>query len=276
MTIPERLNALRQKMKEAGVTACLVPTDDFHGSEYVGDYFKCRQFLTGFTGSAGTALVTMDAAYLWTDGRYFLQAEEQLKDTGVTLMKIGEEGVPTILEYVRGSMKDGQVLGFDGRCMTAGRGVQLARALEKNGAAVKVSLDGKPLDLPGEIWADRPALPCEKVWELGISFAGKSRAQKLRELRGKMEEAECPFHIMTSIDDIAWLLNLRGNDIDCNPVFLSYLAVTPREVLLFAQEPAFGEEIRTALKEDGVQLRPYGEIYSRVRDIPGTGRNSGI
>ena len=268
MTIPERLNELRQKMQEAGISAYLVPTDDFHGSEYVGDYFKCRQFLTGFTGSAGTALVTMDGAYLWTDGRYFLQAGEQLKDTGVTLMKIGEEGVPTILEFVRDSLKEGQVLGFDGRCMTAGRGVQLARALEKSGALVKVSRDGAPLDLAGEIWKDRPALSCEPVWELDLSLAGKSRAQKLEDLREKLEEAACPFHIMTSIDDIAWLLNLRGNDIACNPVFLSYLAVTPDQVILFAQEAAFPEEIRATLEEDGVQLRPYGEIYSWVESIP--------
>ena len=235
MSVPERLAALRQKMEENGIDADLVPTDDFHGSEYVGDYFKCRMYLTGFTGSAGTALVTMDGARLWTDGRYFLQAQEELKDTTVSLMKAGEEGVPTIEQFVAEHLGEGDVLGFDGRCMTAGKGDRFERILKKNGAGVMVSKNGSPLDLAGEIWEDRPALSCEKVWSLDIGYSGKTRADKLKELRAAMEEKKCGYHILTSIDDIAWLLNLRGNDIACNPVFLSYLIVTPDNVLLFAQ-----------------------------------------
>ena len=268
MCVPKRLAALRQKMKENGINAYLVPTDDFHGSEYVGDYFKCRRFLTGFTGSAGTALVAMDGAWLWTDGRYFLQAQGELKDSTVTLMKAGEEGVPTIERFVQEHLKEGEVLGFDGRCMTAGKGDRFERILKKNGAGVMVSRNGSPLDLAGEIWEDRPALSCEKVWSLDISYAGKTRAEKLKELRAAMEEKKCGYHVLTSIDDIAWLLNLRGSDIACNPVFLSYLVVTPDNVLLFAQAEAFDEEILRALEADGVILKAYNDIYSYVKDIP--------
>ncbi len=268
MNVPERLAALRKKMEENGIDAYLVPTDDFHGSEYVGEYFTCRKFLTGFTGSAGTALVTKDGAYLWTDGRYFLQAEEQLKDSTVCLMKMEEEGVPTIESFLEDCLKAGDVLGFDGRCMTAGKGDRFARILRKNGASVRVSGDGKALDLVGEIWEDRPALSCEKVWSLGTEYAGKSRADKLAELRAAMREQLCEYHILTSIDDIAWLLNLRGHDIPYNPVFLSYLVVTPEQVLLFAQKEAFGEQIPESLEADGVTLKGYDEIYSYVRTIP--------
>ena len=268
MSVPERLEALRQKMEENGIDAYLVPTDDFHGSEYVGDYFKCRMFLTGFTGSAGTALVTMDGAWLWTDGRYFLQAQEELKDSTVSLMKAGEDGVPTIEQFVAERLGEGDVLGFDGRCMTAGKGDRFERILKKNGAGVMVSKNGSPLDLAGEIWKDRPALSCEKVWSLDIGYSGKTRADKLKELRASMEEKKCGYHILTSIDDIAWLLNLRGSDIACNPVFLSYLIVTPDNVLLFAQAEAFDEEIIRSLEDDGVFLKGYNDIYSYVNAIP--------
>ena len=268
MSVPERLEALRQKMEENGIDAYLVPTDDFHGSEYVGDYFKCRMFLTGFTGSAGTALVTMDGAWLWTDGRYFLQAQEELKDSTVSLMKAGEDGVPTIEQFVAEHLGEGDVLGFDGRCMTAGKGDRFERILKKNGAGVMVSKNGSPLDLAGEIWKDRPALSCEKVWSLDIGYSGKTRTDKLKELRASMEEKKCGYHILTSIDDIAWLLNLRGSDIACNPVFLSYLIVTPDNVLLFAQAEAFDEEIIRSLEDDGVFLKGYNDIYSYVNAIP--------
>ena len=159
MTVPERLTALRAEMKKHGIDAWLVPTDDFHSSEYVGNYFKCREFITGFTGSAGTALILKDSAYLWTDGRYFLQAADQLKDSGVTLMRMGDEGVPTTEEFIAAHLAKEQVLGFDGRCMTAGKGSRLAGIAKKNGASIS-----SDLDLVGAIWEDRPALSCRPVW----------------------------------------------------------------------------------------------------------------
>lgn len=276
MTVPERIGALRARMKQEGVDAFLVPTDDFHCSEYVGEHFKCRRYITGFTGSAGTALVTQNEAMLWTDGRYFLQAQDQLKGTGIALMKTGEEGVPTIEEYVRQHLGQGQVLGFDGRCITAGRGDRFARILKKKGASVAYDLD-----LVGDIWEERPAISCHPVWELGESWTGKSRAAKISGLREEMSKLGAAYHILTSLDDIAWLLNLRGDDVACNPVFLSYVAVTPDEVLLFAQKEEFsdaadpeavhgifGSRLLEALKKDGVVLRPYEDLYAFIRQIP--------
>lgn len=272
MTVPEKLNALRRCMQEEGIDAWLVPTDDFHGSEYVGDYFKCREWLTGFTGSAGTALVMQDGAWLWTDGRYFLQAGEQLTGSGVELMKIGAEGVPTIEEFLEQHLSEGNVLGYDGRCMTCAKGEALRKVLEKRKAVCRNYGKEGPLDLIDRIWKNRPGLSCAPVRELPVAYAGKSRTEKLKELREAMAKEDCAFHVAASLDDIAWLLNLRGSDILYSPVFLSYLEVTPEQVLLFAQEDAFSRELVSELADDGVELRPYGEAYAAVGRIPAGSR----
>ena len=272
MTVPGRLNALRKCMKQEGIDAYLVPTDDFHGSEYVGVYFKCREYLTGFTGSAGTALILADSAYLWTDGRYFLQAAEQLEGSGITLMKIGEEGVPEIDAFLAENLKDGQVIGFDGRCMTTKKANALFRKLYDTGISWKTDAEGGPLDLVGSIWNDRPPLSCAPVWELDEAYAGESRAQKLEKVREEMKKEECEYHILASLDDIAYLLNLRGGDILYNPVFLSYLEVTPEKVFLYAQKDAFGQDVLEALSRDGVCLRPYESIYSDASRLPADSR----
>ncbi len=280
MTVPERLGALRALMEKRGIDAYLVPTDDFHSSEYVGDHFKCREFITGFTGSAGTALVLKDGAFLWTDGRYFLQAQDQLKGSGVKLMKMGEEGVPTIEEFVASHLGEGQVLGFDGRCMTAGKGDRFARILKTEGASISADYD-----LVGEIWEDRPPLSQKPVWELDTVWTGKSRAEKLKDLRRSMADARADYHIITSLDDIAWLLNLRGDDVACNPVFLAYVAVTPDNILLFAQKEEFtddaapqsvhgiyGSFLLKKLEEDRVHLHPYNDLYDWMKTIPSGSR----
>lgn len=179
--IQKRLAALRSKMKERNVDAYLVPTDDFHCSEYVGEYFKCRRYITGFTGSAGTAAITMDDAGLWTDGRYFLQAGEQLKGTTITLQKMGEEGVPTIEEYVMSHLKAGQTVGFDGRTMTAKAGAELEEKLAEKGISISCEMD-----LVGEIWEERPELSCEPVWSLDAAYVGKTREEKLSDIQKEL------------------------------------------------------------------------------------------
>ena len=232
--IQERLQALREKMKERGIQAYLVPTDDFHGSEYVGDYFKCRQYITGFTGSAGTALVLPDMAGLWTDGRYFIQAERQMEGSGVTLFRMREPGVPTIHEFLKKHVKAGQCLGFDGRTVSAREAECLEKLMEENHAAVK-----SDVDLIGEIWQDRPALSCEPAWELELCWAGESREEKCRKIREEMKKKGADAFLLTSLEDIAWMLNIRGNDIHCCPVVLSYLLMTETEIRLFANRPLF-------------------------------------
>lgn len=261
--IPERLAALRSLMKEHKVDAYLVPTDDFHCSEYVGEHFKCRKFITGFTGSAGTAVITQTEAGLWTDGRYFIQAAAQLQGTGITLYKMGEEGVPTIEEYLKTTLTAGQCLGFDGRTMTAKYGEALENELKKKEVSIACHLD-----LVGDIWSDRPALSCEPVWALDLKYAGRPRNEKFAAIRKAMAEKKADYFLLTSLDDIAWLLNLRGNDIACNPVFLSYLVMTQSQIWLFAQEEAFPAEISKALKQDGVTLQPYNSIYTFVTTLP--------
>ena len=262
MTIKQKLNALRILMKEKKIDAYLVPTDDFHGSEYVGDYFKCREYITGFTGSAGTAIITQDMAGLWTDGRYFIQAADQLRDTTIELFKSGEPGVPTVHQFLNNKLEEGMCLGFDGRTVSAREAEELQELLQEKHITFSVNDD-----LIGEIWEDRPALSCEPVMELDIRWTGKSRADKIAEIREQMKAKEADTFILTSLDDIAWLLNIRGNDIHCCPVVLSYLVMMENELRLYANAAAFSEEIRSNLEADGVKIYPYDDVYSYVQSI---------
>lgn len=263
MTVTERIAALRTLMKEKKIDAYLVPTDDFHGSEYVGDYFKCRKYITGFTGSAGTAVIMQDMAGLWTDGRYFIQAAAQLAGTPVTLFKMGEPDVPTIYKFLEEHLKEGMCLGFDGRTVSAAEADELKKILQKKQIRFSVNED-----LIGEIWNDRPAISCEPVMELEKKWTGRSRADKCREIREKMKEKGADLFVLTSLDDIAWLLNIRGNDIHCCPVVLSYLVMDEKEIRLFAGESAFSQEIKDSLAADGVTIYPYNDIYTYVQTIP--------
>ncbi len=262
MTIKQKLNALRILMKEKKIDAYLVATDDFHGSEYVGDYFKCRKYITGFTGSAGTAIITQDMAGLWTDGRYFIQAADQLRDTTIELFKSGEPGVPTVHQFLNDKLEEGMCLGFDGRTVSAREAEELQELLQEKHITFSVNDD-----LIGEIWEDRPALSCEPVMELDIRWTGKSRADKIAEIREQMKAKEADTFILTSLDDIAWLLNIRGNDIHCCPVVLSYLVMMENELRLYANAAAFSEEIRSNLEADGVKIYPYDDVYSYVQSI---------
>ena len=259
MTVKERLAALRRLMRERGIDAYLILTEDFHGSEYVGEYFKCRKYITGFTGSAGTALVLQDEACLWTDGRYFLQAEQQLEGSGITLMRMSSPGVPTLEEYLAAHIKEGQVLGVDGRTVPACVGQELCEQLKSIGARLEPGVD-----LAGELWEDRPAMSCKNVWILKERYAGESAAHKFGRVRKKLSERKATHLLLTSLDDIAWLLNLRGDDVACNPVFLSYLLIGQDGAVLYAQEKAFSEEVCKYLADTGVTLKEYGEIYCDI------------
>ncbi len=243
--IPERLSRLREKMKEANVDLYMVTSADFHASEYVGDYFKARAYITGFTGSAGTAVITQDGAWLWTDGRYFIQAAAQLSGTTVTLQKMGQDGIPTVEEFILDRIRSGETLGFDGRTVPAAEGEKYARLLAKKGAKVA---SGR--DLVGEIWQDRPALSAEPVFELDVRYAGQERSEKLHNLFDAMDKEGADALVLTSLDDIAWLLNIRGGDVAYNPVVLSYLlAKKDHTVYLYANSSCFPEAIVHALEK---------------------------
>ena len=258
----KELTLLRQKMQEQSIDVCLIPMDDFHQSEHVSDYFKTIEYITGFTGDSCKLVVTQEASKLFTDGRYFIQAEKELAGSGTELMKMGEKGVPTLTEYIRSVLPADGSLGFDGRCVDFRLGSELSDiAMEKNAALVWDA------DLVGEIWENRPALPESRVWILEERWAGKSTAEKLAELRANMEKAGAEVHVIASLDDIAWLLNLRGNDVLCTPVFLSYFLVTKQQAFLFANEANFDEEVREYLKTLEVRLLPYNGIYEAVKQL---------
>ena len=260
----DRLKQLRQVMAEKGIDAYLVPTSDFHESEYVGEHFKCRKFLTGFTGSAGTAVVTATEAGLWTDGRYFVQAAKQLEGSGFTLQKIGQEGVPTVNEYLQKVMPFQGVLGFDGRVVNSQLGQELEEALEPK----QVSFAYEE-DLVGMIWEDRPGLPVNPVWILKEQYTGQSAQEKLKGLREAMREAGTGVHVLTTLDDIVWLFNIRGGDVPHNPVVLSYVVVTEKTCNLFINEGVLNDEVRTYLDRLHVTVMPYDGIYEFVKSFRG-------
>ena len=259
----EQLVALRQTMSAHGVDYYMVPTDDFHGSEYVGSHFKCRSWVSGFTGSAGTLLVGHDWAGQWADGRYFLQAAQQLAGSGIDLQKMGEPGVPTITEYLEKHLKPGMTFGFDGRVVSTRLAERLRAIAEKCGA--KVACEN---DLVGEIWTDRPALSAEPVMELSAELVGKSRAEKIMDVRAALAKDGADAVVIASLMDVCWLMNLRGGDVACTPVVLSFAAVTAEEAVLFINPAVLSEEIAANLRNDGVTIRPYGEVYDYVAALP--------
>ena len=260
--INKRIQMLRQKMAERGITIYVVPTSDFHESEYVGDYFKARKFITGFTGSAGTAVITMDQAGLWTDGRYFIQAAAQLANSEVELFKMGEENVPTVIEFIRDHLVQGGGLGFDGRVINGRLGTELKELAEQKKASFHTSQD-----LVGMIWEERPAMPMEPVFLLEEQYTGESTTSKIKRVREKMKQSNADVHILTSLDDIAWVLNIRGNDIPHFPVVLSFLAITQTECCLFIHSKVLSESVRMQLEQWGITICDYEAIYSYVAQI---------
>lgn len=261
--IQERLEALRRQMQKRKIDIYVVPTADFHESEYVGEHFKARRFITGFTGSAGTAVITLTEAGLWTDGRYFVQAEKQLAGSTVTLYRMGEEGVPKVDEFIAEKLPEGGCLGFDGRVVNGAWGGRLNRIASEKHATLHVDED--LIDL---IWEGRPALSKEPLFLLEEIYSGKSTADKIADVRKAMKKEGANVHILTSLYDIAWLLNIRGGDIDYVPVVLSYLVLTERECVWFLQEEVVDGKIRAYLDENDITTKPYQGIYEYVSGLP--------
>lgn len=260
--IKQRIENIRDLMKEKNIYAYIVPSSDYHQSEYVGDYFKSREFMSGFTGSAGTLIISMDEAGLWTDGRYFIQAENELKDSGIKLFKMGEEGVPTIEEYLLEKLPKNSTLGFDGRVMSVKEGQSLANKLAFKGINIEYKYD-----LVNDIWEDRCSLPTEKAFLLGVEYSGEGFSDKLSRIRAVMKEKKATTHILASLDDIAWLFNIRGRDVKSNPVVLSYAVITIDSVYLFIDKNKIGKDIRAELSKENVQIKGYEEVYEFIKNI---------
>ena len=260
--INNRIEKLRSLMKEKDIFAYIIPSADYHQSEYVGEFFKGREFISGFTGSAGTVVITQEKAILWTDGRYFLQAEEELSTSCVELYKMGQENVPTTFEYIENEVPSGSKVGFDGRTISAAMGAILELNLAKKN--ITISYED---DLLNEIWEDRPALSDVKAFLLDIKYSGEDFTSKIARVREWMRENNTTTHILTSLDDIAWLFNIRGGDIKYNPVVLSYAVITLDKAILFVDENKLNDEIKTSFGEEVVEIKNYFEIYEFVKTI---------
>lgn len=260
MIVQERIQKLQELMKKQGIQIYIVPTADYHESEYVGEHFKARKFLTGFTGSAGTAVVLQDKACLWTDGRYFIQAARELEGSGIFLQKIGEPGVPTIEEFLKHELPAQGMIGFDGRTVGVAKGKEYAKIAADKGGSVRYDLD-----LVDAIWEDRPLLSEKPAFLLDIQYAGETVKDKLGRVKKAMEEEGADVFVVTSLDDIGWLLNIRGNDVEYFPLLLSYAVIQKDGVELYVDERKFSEEIRTHFRENNVTVHPYEAIYERMK-----------
>ena len=260
-TVLTRLARLRDAMEQNGIDYWLVPSSDYHNSEYAAPFFQARAYFSGFTGSSGTLLVGKTDACLWTDGRYFVQAAAQLEGSGITLMKMMEEGVPTLTEYLQAEMKEGETLGFDGMTLPAETGVKLAQNLRDKQIRI---VYGK--DLAGEVWQERPALPAGKAFVLDDSYSGRTFREKLEDVRGKMLLMNTGVYFLSKLDDICWLLNLRGSDVECNPVVLSHLLITAGRVFLFIQEAALSDDVTDYCVANGITIMDY---HKTVQNISG-------
>lgn len=261
--VPARLAALRAAMQQHGVAAVLVPSADPHLSEYLPAHWAAREWLSGFTGSAGTLVVGREQAGLWTDSRYFSQAEQQLAGSGVNLMKLRVPHTPEHLEWLQQHLREGDVLAVAGDSVAVATQRQIEQRLAAAGARLRTDLD-----LPGAIWADRPALPQAPVTEHELAWACIPRADKLARLRKAMHKLGATHHLLSSLDDIAWLTNLRGSDVECNPVFLAHLLVqADRRATLFVSRAKLDDALVAKLAADGIAIADYASITSTLEEL---------
>lgn len=265
--IQNRLRALREVMKEEGIDYYMMPTADFHNSEYVNDYFKVREYFCNFSGSNGTLLVWQEGAGLWTDGRYFIQAERELEGTGVELFRMLDEGVPTIEDFLAQNMAQGQTLGFDGRVISCREGKKLEEKL-----ADKEIRFAYEKDLAEQIWQDRPAFPHGKVTVLSEELAGRSTQDKQKDVMDKVVQEGADSILLTKLDDLMWLFNIRGCDVECNPVAMSYGYLTKEEAVLFIQKSVLDEAVTGYFAEKKITVKDYTEVVDYLKALPQGGK----
>ena len=259
--IRERLAGLRRKMSGLGIDFFLIPTADYHNSEYVAPFFQTRRFFSGFSGSSGTLVAGPEEAGLWTDGRYFIQAEKELEGTGVDLYREMEEGVPTVSEWISEHMPENGTLGFDGRCLCVREVRKLIKKLSCKNVRFIVEHD------PAEgIWTDRPPLPAHPVFVLEEKYSGESAVSKLSRLREKMRAEDALIYVESRLDNLMWLFNLRGGDVECTPVALSYGVVTMDRQILFIQESEITQKVREYADSIGLEIVPYDRICAFLED----------
>ena len=263
MDIQERVAKLRKLMTDNGLAAYIIPSSDSHLSEYVADHFKSRQWISGFTGSAGTVVITLKDAGLWTDGRYYIQAERQLRNSGIRLFKAADPQVPSYTEWLKENLPEGSTLGLDGHVFSA----KQLRDMEKEWAGrITIKFDQ---DLVGQLWQDRPPIPARDIFVHDVSYAGRSRVEKLNELRQQMKGKGANVHVLTALDDIAWLLNIRGADVPNNPVTIAHVLVTEDACTLCIDPGKVPAPVKAELERDGIQIKGYVAVAGLLQGLGG-------
>lgn len=263
MTVNEKLKKLRGKMQSNGIHAYIIPSADPHLNEYVPSHFKARAWISGFTGSAGTVVVTFDKAILWTDGRYYIQAEKQIAGTEFELYKM-EKGIPNYIEFIEKSLSAGEVVGFDGRNFPWADVKKMKKTFEKKGIKIK-----SDLDLIGEIWTeDRPPIPTDQVFIHETKFTGLTAREKLNQILDEMKKYGVDYYVVSALDSIAWALNIRGNDVPYVPVVISYLLISQELVIWFVDQEKLTDEVRAHLRENDIEVMDYNCIFAKLANIP--------
>ena len=265
MKVADRIKSLRNLMREKKIDYYIISSGDAHQSEYVCDHYRGRAYMSGFTGSAGTLLIGLDKGILWTDGRYFIQAEDQLKGSGIELFKMRIPGWPTLEEWLMDNMKAGETLAFDGKTFSINSYKNFKNIENKKKINIKIDED-----LLDEVWIDRPELPNGEAFIHNIKYCGKSAGEKINEVREKMKELGAENYIIASLDDIAWLYNIRGNDIHCNPVVISYALIKETEAFLYVDKNKISNEMEKDLNRNGITVKGYNELIDGIKVLKGT------
>jgi Xaa-Pro aminopeptidase len=261
--IKERISALRSEMQLARIDAYIIYGTDPHLSEYLPDHWQTRSFISGFTGSAGIVIVTSQKAALWTDSRYFLQAEEQLSDTGIDLIKMRTPGYPEPTEWLNINLKAGEIVGTDESCISVSQFRSLKNSLNKSGIFLKESGD-----LLDKIWKDRPILPDSEIYEYELRFACSNRQTKAVNICSELAKSGADMQIITALDDLAWTFNLRGTDVECNPVFMAYAAISKTEIVLFIEDKKLPSRFKSILEAEGIKIKAHNDLNAYLRQLP--------
>ena len=261
--IKKRIANLRLKMREKGLDAYIIYGTDPHLSEYLPEHWQTRPFISGFTGSAGIVIISLEKAALWTDSRYFLQAEEQLSATGIDLVKLRVPGYPDPAEWLKLNLKKGACVGTDEWCSSVSQFSQMQNSLNKS--EIRLMESGDLLD---EIWIDRPALPDSPVYEHELRFACTDRKTKIDAICSELEKIGANMQIITALDDLAWTFNLRGSDMECNPLFMAYAFVSREKTILFVDDKKLSSEVRSKLQAEGIQVKVYSDLIVSIRQLP--------
>jgi len=260
MTVNDKINALRKLMFEKGISAYIIPSTDPHISEYVAAYWQSRSWVSGFTGSVATVVITDSEAGLWTDGRYFLQADEQLVGTEIKTFKLGLEGVPDYPQWLNNKFKAGDIIGFDGKVFPVNTVKKMISTFKLNG--IEINSD---IDLIDELWEERPSMPKGKIFEIGTEFTGMSRKEKINDIRLSLDEKNCDYTLLCSLDDICWTFNIRGYDVPFNPVLISFALISKTDAILYVDKNKLPDGLELTFNSENIIIKEYNEVENDIK-----------